>query len=212
MASRAEDWCDVGTARRELRAEHADQAQVAGYIVQAVDWVGRVVDLPMLDRDRPIPKLCPPTSQTPILLDGVRWARPLSQVQAVKQWTTGEQRGRFPPAGEAEAITDPDAGTWVAGPRNPSVGRWVESAALKPDQRLLYPPAAGWPSGATWLEVTVREGLLPSEHPTLRAAVVNVVRWLWMGKTDGDVLALVDGLLAVYVPDGFLSVRARKER
>ena len=193
----------MGTARRELRADHADPIRIADYVAQSVDWISRVLEergrpLPLIDRERRIARPCPPTSSYPILLDGVRWARPGEEVARIAKWTGGRAGGRFPPATDPVVVWDP-----------PPAWRWVESDDLGPDRRLLHPPAEGWPGDATWLEVTVWEGLLPNEHPALRAAVVNAVRWLWMGKTDGDVLALVEGLMAVYVRDGFLSVRTR---
>lgn len=202
MAGQAQDWLDLPTLKRAIRAEAADDVQLAGHVTEAVDWVGRALDLPLIDRARRFRRRAPSGSY-PLQLSGLRYPRRGEAVSRIEWWAQDPPQGAGTLLAEA-TMESRSVGTFtsLADTGEGAEGDW-----------LLYPPADGWPAQARWLEATVVEGMQPVEHPTLRAAVLNTARDLWMGKTEEAVARLTDRLMAVYAPEaGFLPVQRRDGR
>ena len=203
MTTKVEDWCGIEEVQRSLRIPHADSGELARYIAEAVAWIAGNLALPLLERKRDMPGRITRAGgreyPASIAYADVPWPLPGREVTRVRYWT--DKVFDVPPPGEP---TD-----WIAvDEQTPMVGVWRKRDNQSGHTTFLwYPPAPGWPMDATWYSITIREGLKPNEHAALRAAILGVVRSLWMGKTDADTYKLVQQLMQAYAPNKpFVSV------
>ena len=184
------DWVSAEGLRSAIGIPGADAAYLDQIIEEAVDWVSRDLDLPLVNVELALTVRALDGSN-PLILSEVYHPLPEGGLVSLGWW------GVDPPAGAAMALAGDGRLVAVSGSKDG--GDW-----------LVYPPPGGWPADARWIEVVVRRGLFVDQHPVLRSAVRSMARGIYLGQSDDALEKLTDRLLAVYAPrSGFLPVQAQ---
>ena len=182
MATAATDIYALADAKRDLRVradETRNDALIGQYIAEAVDYIGRRIDAPLIQRQDTYAVEGASGSAEPIRIP----ARHITQVTALRYWGAGETAAEQP----QQTIDLTTARTLR------------EDGGAGPYLRV-WPPGGAWPemSRGTALADVMRElPVTDAENAGVRAAVRLKVRELYDGLAMSG--AAIERLLAPYL-------------